>query len=131
MRANYLSLFPELLEQSQFNRRARRLEGLFGELRRFWVGDMGAIFESSLILDTKPLPVVGYKRSKKRSDFAGIASYGYCASRKLNYFGCKLVVISTLVGVPLAYAVVQAHTDERIYPTKGRNMIKKMKQISN
>ena len=28
IRANYLSLFPKLLDQSQFNRRARRLEGL-------------------------------------------------------------------------------------------------------
>ena len=28
MRANHLSLFPKLLDQSQFYRRARRLEGL-------------------------------------------------------------------------------------------------------
>jgi len=33
VRANYLSLFPKLLVQSQFNRRARRLEGMLEELR--------------------------------------------------------------------------------------------------
>ena len=113
IRANHLNLFPKLLDQSQFNRRARRLERLLEEMRRFWVSEMGAIFESTLILDTKPLPVVGYKRSKRHSDFEGSASYGYCASRKMNYFGYKLVMLSTLAGVPVVYAIVPAHTDER------------------
>lgn len=113
IRANYLSLFPKLLSQSQFNRRARRLEGLLEELRRFWVQQMGYHFERTLVMDTKPVPVIGYKRSKIHSDFGGTASYGHCASRKMNYFGYKLVVISTLSGVPLLYSLVPAHTDER------------------
>lgn len=113
IRANYLSLFPKLLGQSQFNRRARRLEGMLEELRRSWVQQMDAQFERTLLLDTKPIPVVGYKRSKRHSDFEGSASYGWCASRKLHYFGYKLVVVSTLSGIPLRYALVPAHTDER------------------
>ena len=82
----YLSLFPKLLDQSQFNRRARRLEGMLEELRRFWLRDLGAIFERTLLLDTKPIPVVGYKRDKSQSEFTGSADYGWCASRKMNYF---------------------------------------------
>lgn len=113
IRANYLSLFPKLLDQSQFNRRARRLEGLLEEMRRCWVSELGAIFERILVLDTKPVPVVGYKRSKRQSDFLGSATYGHCASRHLDYFGYKLVVASTLAGVPVVYALVPAHTDER------------------
>jgi hypothetical protein len=53
IRANYLCLFPKLLDQSQFNRRARRLEGLLEELRRFWVRQMGYHFERTLVMDTK------------------------------------------------------------------------------
>ena len=113
IRANYLSLFPKLLDQSQFNRRARRLEGVIEELRRFWVRELDAVFETTLLLDTKPVPVIGYKRSKQHSDFVGSASYGYCASRNLKYFGYKLVVLSTLNGIPVVYALVPAHTDER------------------
>lgn len=64
-------------------------------------------------MDTKPVPVVGYKRSKRHSDFVGSATYGHCASRKMKYFGYKLVVISTLSGIPLVYSLVPAHTDER------------------
>ncbi len=100
MRANYLSLFPKLLDQSQFNRRARRLEGLLEELRRFWVQQMGYHFERTLVMDPKPIPGVGYKRNKSHSDFVGSASCGHCASRKLKYFGYKLVLLSTLSGIP-------------------------------
>lgn len=113
IRANYLSLFPLLLEQSQFNRRARRLEALLEELRRTWVVQTGYDLEQTLLMDTKPVPVVGYKRSKRHSDFEGSASYGYCASRKMKYFGYKLVVITTLSGIAVVYALVPAHTDER------------------
>jgi hypothetical protein len=67
-----------------------------------------------LLLDTKPVPVVGYKRSKSRSEFAGVADYGVCAARKLNYFGFKLVMLTTFDGVPVMYDLVAAHTDERL-----------------
>lgn len=113
MRANYLSLFPKLLDQSQFNRRARALRLLVEELRKHWAGMLGLNMNSEFILDTKPVPVLGYKRSKRHSDFAGSASYGYCASRKMKYFGYKLVMLCTLDGIPVAYELVPANTDER------------------
>ena len=37
IRANYLALFPKLVDQSQFNRRARALRLLVEQLRRFWI----------------------------------------------------------------------------------------------
>lgn len=113
IRANYLSLFPKLIDQSQFNRRARHLRHLVEALRRDWLCDMGIDQQTRFIIDTKPIPVVGYKRSKRHSDFAGQADYGYCASRKLNYFGYKLVLVSTLEGIPILYELVSANTEER------------------
>jgi len=113
IRANYLPLFPKLLDQSQFNRRARALRLLVEELRKHWAGMLDITLNSEFILDTKPVPVLGYKRSKRRSDFAGSASYGYCASRKMKYFGYKLVMLCTLEGIPVAYELVPANTDER------------------
>lgn len=110
IRANHLALFPALLEQSQFNRRARRLAGLMEALRRHWLYQLDVVFEDTLLLDTKPIPVVGYKRSKRHSDFTGSASYRYCASRKYGY---KLVMVTTLSELPLVYDLVPANTDER------------------
>jgi len=114
LKANYLELFPDLITQSQYNRRARNLRLLVEEMRRYWLQALGLLSQSDLLLDTKPIPVMGYKRSKRRSDFAGSADYGFCASRNLKYYGYKLVSLCTLEGIPVAYELVPANTDERL-----------------
>jgi len=113
MRANYLALFPRLIDQSQFNRRARALRLLVEELRRTWLVQLGVFHHTRFLSDTKPVPVVGVKRSNRHSDFAGSASYGHCPSRNMKYFGYKLVAITTFSGIPVVYELVPAHTDER------------------
>ena len=128
IRANYLELFPKLITQSQYNRCARNLRLLVEEMRRYWLRELGLLTQVDLLLDTKPIPVMGYKRSKKRSDFAGSADYGYCASRKMKYFGYKLVSLCTLEGIPVVYELVPANTDERLaaesvlYALRGCNV---------
>jgi len=113
IRANYLDLFPKLVDQSQFNRRARNLRLLVEQLRRYWLVQLRVGQHTCFLLDTKPVPVVGVKRSNRRSDFAGSANYGHCASRMMKYFGYKLVTLTTLQGLPVAYELVPANTDER------------------
>jgi hypothetical protein len=113
IRANYLALFPELLDQSQYNRRARSLRYLLNELRQDWAAELGVQFEQHFLLDTTPIIAVGYRRDKSQSDFRGSAEYGYCAARRLKYFGYKLVMLTTLDGTPYAFELVPANTDER------------------
>ena len=113
IRANYLRLFPKLIDRSQFNRRARSLRLVIEELRRFWLAQLGVTLSTKFLLDTKPVPVLSYKRDKQRSDFRGQADYGVCASRNLKYFGFKLVALTTLDGIPVVYELVPANTDER------------------
>jgi hypothetical protein len=113
IRANYRALFPKLVDQSEFNRRARSLRRLVETLRRKWLTDLGGTQERQFLFDTKPIPVVGYKRSKRPSDFAGSAAYGFCSSRNLHYFGYKLVLLSTLEGLPVVYELVPARLEER------------------
>jgi hypothetical protein len=76
VRANYAAEVPKLIDQSQYNRRARRLWGLLEALRTEWVRRLGAGQERCLLLDTKPVPVMGDTHSKRQSDFAGRAAYG-------------------------------------------------------
>jgi hypothetical protein len=113
LRSNYLSLFPRLLERSQFNRRARSLRLLIEQFRRFWLRSAGLSGCTCFLLDTKPIPVVGVKRSNRHSDFAPTAAYGHCASRKMTYFGYKLVALTTLAGLPVWYDLVPANATER------------------
>jgi hypothetical protein len=114
IRANYLALFPKLIDQSQFNRRARNLRLLVEELRRYWILQKGWQDQHCFLLDTKPIPVVGYKRDKHHSDFLGSAGFGKCASRHMEYFGYKLVTVTTLLGIPIFYDLVPGNTDERL-----------------
>ena len=114
IRANYLELFPKLLDQSQFNRRARGLGWLVEQFRRYWIMRKGWHLDTRFLLDTKPVPVMGYKRNKKHSDFTGSADNGRCVSRNLKYFGYKLVMVCTLQGIPIDYDLAPANTDERL-----------------
>ncbi|MBD2329770.1 hypothetical protein [Alkalinema sp. FACHB-956] len=51
--------------------------GCWNRLQRSWVVALGAAQETHLLVDTKPLPVLGLKRDKTRSDFSGNAAPGY------------------------------------------------------
>src|SRR5258706_2408187 len=113
IRANYSAEFPKLVDQSQYNRRARNLRYLVEMLRREWLGLLGVKAPKQLLGDPKPIPVLGYKRSKTHSAFAGSAAYGHCAARNLDYFGYKLVMLTTLDGLPVVYDLIPANRDER------------------
>jgi len=113
IQANYLGLFPKLLDQSQFNRRARSLRYLLNELRKDWATELDVHFENQFLLDTTPVIAVGYRRDKSHCDFRGSAAYGYCSARRLKYFGYKLVMVTTLNGTPYGFELVSANTDER------------------
>jgi len=110
---NYLEAFPDMVDQGQFNRRSRALRLILDKLRRHFADELGVQLASLYVLDTEPVPVVGYKRSKKNSDFRGIAEYGYCASKKLHYWGFKLVMLATADDVPTAFELIPANIDER------------------
>lgn len=111
--ANYLRLFPHLLTQSQYNRRARQLGALLNALRQDWASALGVQLENHFLLDTTPVIAVGYRRTKHQSDFLGSAAYGYCAARRMKYFGYKLAMLTTLDGTPYAFELLPANTDER------------------
>jgi hypothetical protein len=113
IRANHLSLFPKLLDQSQFNVRARGLRYSLEQLRKSWLKRLLPHLLECLLLDTKPVPVLSYKRNKQHSDFLGSANYGVCVSRKLKYFGYKLVLLCSWQGDSVYYDLGPANTDER------------------
>jgi hypothetical protein len=113
MHGNYSDMFPDMVDQSQFNRRSRALRLIMDKLRCHFADELGTQLASLYVLDTEPIPVVGYKRSKKNSDFFGSAEYGYCASKKMHYWGYKCVMLVTSDGTPVAFELVPANTDER------------------
>lgn len=67
-----------------------------------------------MLLDTKPVPVLDNKHRKRQSDFAGIADYGYYASRRMKYYGYKLISLCTVEGIPVVYEPLPANINESL-----------------
>ena len=65
--------------------------------------------EETAVIDSAPVPCVGYKRSKQSSDFVGKAAYGVCSSKALKYFGFKLHTIVSLTGVVMNFLLTPAN----------------------
>ena len=54
-----------------------------------------------------------YRETVKRSDLAGWAQYGYCASHSRWFWGLRLHLLCTLHGLPVGFALAGAKADER------------------
>lgn len=94
-RRNLLSYFPCLNERSRYNRRKRDLRKIILAIRQALNLILKPQGVEMAVIDSAPVPVVGQKRSKLKTDFTN-AGYGFCSSKALKYFGYKL---HTLVGI--------------------------------
>ena len=65
------------------------------------------------LVDSTPVECGRSRQTAKRSDLAGWATYGYCASHSRWFWGLRLHLITTPSGLPIAYALAGATHDER------------------
>jgi len=104
--------FPQLPEQSQYNRRLRRLTGAIASVQ-LMIAELIAEGEIRLV-DGTLISCANYPGCASRSAFAPAASYGYCPSKSRFVWGLRLVVICDRKGVPVGYDLTGPKTgDER------------------
>jgi len=60
-----------------------------------------------------PVECARSRETVKRSDLAGWAEYGYCASHSRFFWGLRLHLLCTLQGLPVGGALTGAKSDER------------------
>jgi hypothetical protein len=65
------------------------------------------------VIDSTPVECGRSRETARRSDLAGWAEYGYCASHSRFFWGLRLHLVATLSGLPVAFAVTGAKADER------------------
>ena len=102
--------FAHLPDQSQFNRRLRRLTPWMTTVQLMvaeWIAD-GEI----RLVDGTLIACANYPGCASRSEFAGHASSGYCPSKSQFVWGMRLVVISDIKGVPVGYDLVGPKTGQ-------------------
>ena len=110
---NLLAMFPTLPLQSGYNKRLRKLAATMTWL----VGELGrqtTISEDDVwVVDSTPVECARSRETVKRSDLAGWAEYGYCASHSRFFWGLRLHLVCTLHGLPVGWALTGAKADER------------------
>ena len=108
--ASLRTFFPGLNERSRYNRRKRDLWSVILAVRISLQVVLDALeLEETAVIDSAPVPCVGYKRGKHTSDFVGTAEYGVCSSKALKYFGLKLHSVVSLTGVVVSVIHYEAY----------------------
>ncbi len=105
-------LFPYLPQQPGYNR-LRKLAGTMNWLIGMLARDTSLWTDDVWVVDSTPVECGRSKETARRSDLAGWAEYGYCASHSRYFWGLRLHLLCTLHGLPVGFALTGAKADER------------------
>ena len=106
-------LFPYLPGQPGYNKRLRKLAVTMAWLIRVLARDTSLWSDDVWVADSTPVECGRSTGTVRRSDLAGWAEYGYCASHSRYFWGLRLHLLCTLHGLPVGFALAGAKADER------------------
>ena len=112
-RAHLQTLFPYLPQQPGYNKRLRKLVATISWLIGVLGRDTSLFTDDVWIADSTPVECGRSRETTHRSDLAGFAEYGYCASHSRYFWGLRLHLLCTLGGLPVGAALTGAKADER------------------
>ena len=112
-RTHLRHLFPYLPQQPGYNKRLRKAAELIRHVTRTLAVSTTLWSDDVWVVDSTPVECGRSRETVKRSDLAGWAQYGYCASHTRYFWGLRLHLVCTLHGLPVAFALTGAKADER------------------
>jgi hypothetical protein len=112
-RAHLRHLFPYLPQQPGYNKRLRAAAQMIRHCIRALATGTTVWADDVWVVDSTPVECGRSRETAKRSDLAGWAEYGYCASHSRYFWGLRLHLVCTLQGLPVAFALTGAKADER------------------
>jgi len=113
-RTHLRHLIPYLPQQPGYNKRLRKLVSTISWLIGVLGRDTSLFSDDVWIADSTPVECARSRESARRSDLAGFAEYGYCASDSRYFWGLRLHLLCTLGGLPVGAALTGAKADERM-----------------
>jgi hypothetical protein len=93
--------FPYLTEQSGYTKRLRGALPLLRRVIRDLAADTDLWREPVWLVDSTPVECARSRPAAQRSELAGHAGYGYCASHSRYFWGLRLHLVCTPAGLPL------------------------------
>ena len=112
-RVHLRTMFPYLPQQPGYNKRLRNLTATIGWLITRLGRDTSLWSDDVWLADSTPVECGRSRETTRRSDLAGFAEYGYCASHSRYFWGLRLHLLCTPGGLPVGFALTGAKADER------------------
>ena len=106
-------LFPYIPKQPGYNKRLRRLAPAICQLIGHLARSSPSFCDRLRLIDSTPVPCGASRETVKRSELAGHAAYGYCASHSRYFWGLRLYLVCAPDGMPIAFCLAPANEPER------------------
>lgn len=112
-RTHLAGMFPHIPQQSGYNKRIRAAAPLVSHTLSVLAKDVPTWNDVLRLLDSTPVPCGQSRETVKRSDLAGQAGYGYCASHSRYFWGFRLYLVATPEGMPVIWGLANPKIGER------------------
>ena len=106
-------LFPYLPKQPGYHKRMRTLAAQIVRLLHVITFPSPSWCDTIRLLDSTPVPCGQSRETLRRSNFAGDAADGYCASHSRYLWGFRLYLLCASDGIPIAFEPAAANASER------------------
>jgi hypothetical protein len=106
-------LFPRLPQRSGFHKRRERLSDTIEALIAVFAADSPGFHDDLVLVDSTPVECGRSVETRKRSQLADAADYGYCASHSRLFWGFRLHALFGLDGTPRALQLTTPKASER------------------
>lgn len=107
-------LFPYIPARPGYNKRLRHGADMLRGVTRLLATACASWTDDVWLIDSTPVECARSRDTVKRSNLAGAAGYGYCASHSRWFWGFRLHLIATPSGLPITYALTSPKDDERL-----------------
>ena len=105
--------FPYLPTRAAYNKRLRRSSLMMQHILNYLSRVSPSFHDDLWLVDSTPVECGRSRETTRRSELAGWAEYGYCASYSRYFWGLRLHLLATASGLPILWALAPAKEDER------------------
>jgi hypothetical protein len=107
-------LFPYLPQQPGYNKRLRALAPTIARVITHLAVTSPSFCDNLRLLDSTPVPCGQSRETARRSELAGQAAYGWCASHSRYFWGFRLYLLCAPDGMPICFELAPANAPERV-----------------
>lgn len=106
-------LFAYVPKQPGYNKRLRSLAPQICQIIEHLATISPSFCDRLRLLDSTPVPCGASRETQKRSELAGWATYGWCASHSRPFWGLRLYLLCAPDGMPVSFCLAPANEPER------------------